>query len=72
MIAAFIDRDGTINEDTDLLTKKEQIRIIPGAIEGIKILNGLGILAIIVTNQQIFAGFYFSLKMLKLSYGTRN
>ena len=55
MIAAFIDRDGTINEDTDLLTKKEQIRIIPGAIEGIKILNGLGILAIIVTNQPVVA-----------------
>lgn len=54
-IAAFLDRDGVINEEVDLLKKKEQLKLIQGAAEGIKMLNEKGVLAIIVTNQPVVA-----------------
>ncbi len=54
-IAVFLDRDGVINEEVDLLTKKEQLKLIPGAAEGIRLLNEKGILAIVVTNQPVVA-----------------
>ena len=54
-IAAFIDRDGTINEEVNLLTRKEQLKLTKGAAEGIRMLNTVGILAIITTNQPVVA-----------------
>lgn len=54
-IAAFLDRDGVINEEVDLLKKKEQLKLIPGAAEGIRLLNKKGILAVVVTNQPVVA-----------------
>lgn len=54
-VAAFIDRDGVINEEIDFITKKEQLRLIKRAAEGIRMLNEAGILAIVVTNQPVVA-----------------
>lgn len=54
-IAAFLDRDGVINEEVDLLKKKEQVKLITGAAEGIRLLNKKGILAVVVTNQPVVA-----------------
>jgi D-glycero-D-manno-heptose 1,7-bisphosphate phosphatase len=49
--AVFLDRDGTIIEDVAYLRDKEQVRLLPGAADAIKRLNGSGFLAIVVTNQ---------------------
>lgn len=49
--AAFLDRDGTLIEDTSYLAKPEDIRIIPGAIDAVKRLNAAGVAVVIVTNQ---------------------
>lgn len=49
--AVFLDRDGVINEEVNLLSKQEQLKLIPGAAEAIKRINASGYLAIIVTNQ---------------------
>jgi histidinol-phosphate phosphatase family protein len=49
--AAFLDRDGTLIEDLDYLSKPEGIRILPGAIDAVKRLNGAGVAVVIVTNQ---------------------
>lgn len=49
--AAFIDRDGTINEDTDYLADPADVRLLPGAGEAIRLLNRADVLAVVITNQ---------------------
>ncbi|HXY29128.1 MAG TPA: HAD family hydrolase [Gemmatimonadaceae bacterium] len=49
--ALFLDRDGTINEDTAHVSKPDNVRLIPGAGEAIARLNAAGIPVIVVTNQ---------------------
>lgn len=53
--AIFLDRDGTINVHDGYITKPEQIRLLPGAAEAIKLINRSGYLAIVVTNQPVIA-----------------
>jgi histidinol-phosphate phosphatase family protein len=47
----FIDRDGTINHEVDLLKHKSQLKLIEGSAEAIKLLNACGYTVVIVTNQ---------------------
>lgn len=54
-IAVFLDRDGVINEEVDLLYRADQLRLLPGAGEAIRRLNERGIKAIVVTNQAVVA-----------------
>ena len=49
--AAFLDRDGTLIEDSHYLSKPEAIRILPGAVDAVKRLNAAGVVVVIVTNQ---------------------
>lgn len=49
--AVFLDRDGTIVEDADFLTDLAELRILPGAVEGIRKLNEAGFLVLVLTNQ---------------------
>jgi len=51
--AIFLDRDGTLIEWTLELTSADQLKILPGAIEGVRALNKAGYLCIILTNQPI-------------------
>ncbi|MDR0221444.1 MAG: HAD-IIIA family hydrolase [Lachnospiraceae bacterium] len=53
--AVFIDRDGTINVFSDLVTKPQQLGLLDGAAEAIRLLNQSEYLAICVTNQPIIA-----------------
>lgn len=53
--AIFLDRDGTINEEVNLLNKPEQLKLIPGAAEAIGLINRSDYLAVIVTNQPVIA-----------------
>lgn len=51
-IAVFLDRDGTLNEERgDYISKYEDIKIYPFAFNAIRIINSLGFLAIVTTNQ---------------------
>jgi len=54
-VAVFLDRDGVINEEVDLLYRVEQLRLLPGAAEAIQQLNEHGIKVIVVTNQPVVA-----------------
>ncbi len=54
-IAAFLDRDGTINEEVEALRVPEQFRLITGAGAAIRALNHHGILACIISNQSAIA-----------------
>lgn len=49
--AIFLDRDGTINEETGYVDRLERLALIPGAAEAIRLINQRGLKAIVVTNQ---------------------
>jgi D-glycero-D-manno-heptose 1,7-bisphosphate phosphatase len=53
--AVFLDRDGTIIEDVDYLTRVEELRLLPGAAEALRMLKGAGFLLVVVTNQSAIA-----------------
>ena len=53
--AVFLDRDGTIIEDADYLTSADELRILSGAVEGLKRLRQAGLLLLVVTNQSAVA-----------------
>lgn len=53
--AVFLDRDGVISREIDLLCKPEQLELIEGAAEAIKYINEKGWLAVMVTNQPVIA-----------------
>jgi D-glycero-D-manno-heptose 1,7-bisphosphate phosphatase len=49
--AVFLDRDGTLVEDTGYLRDAKAMRLIPGAAKAVARLNQAGWLPIVVTNQ---------------------
>ena len=49
--AIFIDRDGTIMEDTDYCSHPKDVRIFPGVPEALRLLKSRGYKLIIITNQ---------------------
>jgi len=53
--AVFLDRDGTIIEDVDYLTRPDQLRLIPGAAAAIRQFNERNIPVVVVTNQSAVA-----------------
>jgi mannose-1-phosphate guanylyltransferase / phosphomannomutase len=53
--AVFLDRDGTIIRQVELMHKKSDLKLIPGAASAIATFNKLGYLTVIVTNQPVVA-----------------
>ena len=49
--AVFLDRDGTLIEDTGYLARADQVRLLPGAAEAVRRLRAAGYAAVVVTNQ---------------------
>jgi D-glycero-D-manno-heptose 1,7-bisphosphate phosphatase len=49
--AAFLDRDGTIIEDTGFVRDADGVRLIRGSAEAIRRLNETGWVVVVVTNQ---------------------
>lgn len=64
--AVFLDRDGTIIEDPGYLSRPEQVRFLPGAIEGLRRMQEAGYLLVIITNQSGIARGYFTEEDLHL------
>ena len=58
--AAFLDRDGVINEDTGYLHNIKDFRWVEGAIEALKILKENNFLIIVISNQSGVARGFFS------------
>jgi D-glycero-D-manno-heptose 1,7-bisphosphate phosphatase len=46
-----LDRDGTINVDVNYLSSPDEVEFIPGSVEAIRELNGLGVKVFVITNQ---------------------
>jgi D-glycero-D-manno-heptose 1,7-bisphosphate phosphatase len=57
--AAFLDRDGTLNEDRGYVYRAADFRWLPGAIDGVRALNEAGFYVFVVTNQSgVARGLY--------------
>ena len=57
--AVFLDRDGTVIEETGYLHEPGKVKLLPGAAQAIKQLNESGFLAVTVSNQSgIARGLY--------------
>lgn len=57
--AAFIDRDGVINEERNYVHRISDFVLLPGVIEGLSLLRDAGYLLIVVTNQSGIARGYY-------------
>lgn len=53
--AVFLDRDGVINREVDVLRDIKQLKLLPSAAGAIKKINKLGFLAVVITNQAVVA-----------------
>ena len=62
---AFLDRDGTINEEKIYLSHPADFHLLPGAAQAIKRLNRAGWAVVVVTNQSGLARGYFSPETLQ-------
>lgn len=62
---ALLDRDGTIIVERHYLADPQQVELLPGAAEGMKMLQDRGIGLVLVTNQSGIGRGYFDLGTLK-------
>jgi histidinol-phosphate phosphatase family protein len=63
--AIFLDRDGVINEEKNLLYQMEDFRLLPRVSESIRKVNESGYLAVVVTNQPVVARGLCSLENVR-------
>jgi D-glycero-D-manno-heptose 1,7-bisphosphate phosphatase len=59
--AVFLDRDGTLIEDKDYLSRPEEVRVYPGVPDALSRLQRAGFKLIMVTNQSGVGRGYFTL-----------
>jgi D-glycero-D-manno-heptose 1,7-bisphosphate phosphatase len=56
LAAVFLDRDGVLNEERPgYVLRPGQVRLLPGAAQGVRLLNAAGLLVVVVTNQSPIA-----------------
>jgi D-glycero-D-manno-heptose 1,7-bisphosphate phosphatase len=63
--AVFLDRDGTLIEERNYLSRPEDIQLFPNVVQALKLLKKNGYKIIIVSNQSGVARGYFTLDEVK-------
>ena len=63
--AVFLDRDGTIIEQVHYLSSPKDVRLVPGAADGIRELRSRGYACVLVTNQSGIGRGLFTMKELE-------
>ncbi len=63
--AVFLDRDGTICEDVNYLSRPDELKIFPFAAEAVRLLNENDFLVILITNQSGIARGFFDENALR-------
>ncbi len=63
--AIFLDRDGTINEELNFISKPENLFLIPKSAEAISEMRKMGFKIFVITNQSGIARGYFELQDLE-------
>ncbi|MGC8761831.1 MAG: D-glycero-alpha-D-manno-heptose-1,7-bisphosphate 7-phosphatase [Bryobacteraceae bacterium] len=58
----FFDRDGTLIEERNYLSDPDQVVLIPGAAEAVRLARGAGYLTVVLTNQSGVGRGYFTLE----------
>ena len=58
--ACFVDRDGTLIRDVGYLSRVDQIEVLPRVGEGIRLLQSLRLMVVMVTNQSAVARGYIN------------
>ena len=53
--AVFLDRDGTLNIERELVRTPEDLELIPGAVDALRLLSTAGYALVVVTNQSAIA-----------------
>lgn len=67
--AAFLDRDGTLNEDTGYPADFRQVHIYPAAFEAVRLLKRAGFATVVVTHQSGIGRGYFDAPALETLHG---
>jgi len=60
----FLDRDGTINIHKGLIYRPDDLELLPGAADAVRIINTSGFLCVIVTNQPVISRGLCDIKTL--------
>ena len=63
--AVFVDRDGTIMEDTDYCFDPKEVEIFPGVPESLRRLKSNGFKLIIITNQSGIGRGFFTIEQYR-------
>ena len=67
--AVFLDRDGTLNKNTHYLIDFGDFELLPGALEGLLLLQNMGYRLFVVSNQSGVARGYFSYQAVEELHG---
>ena len=62
----FLDRDGTMNVEVNYLHRKEDLKLIDGTAEAVRLLNEAGYKVIVITNQAGVARGYYTAPHVKI------
>ncbi len=65
----FLDRDGTLLEEGGYLDRIERMRLLPFAIDAVRLLNRAGLLAVVVSNQAGVAHGHFTEAFVQQVHG---
>jgi histidinol-phosphate phosphatase family protein len=63
--AIFLDRDGTINEDTGYIGSPDKLSLIYGSMDAVKKINEAGIMVVVISNQSGVGRGYFTIEAVE-------